>query len=155
MTERLCTAITDDVHVGIPTDDVRELVRDRDVTPIPLADAAVRGLMNLRGDLVIVLDLRVLLGRAPHPAPSGAVHVVLHGSPMRSLLVDAIGEIASPTATARVAVPANLAPDIGRIVAGAVAVGGDTVLMLDTERAAAVPEPVTGDPRIASEEPQP
>lgn len=154
MTGQLCTALADDVRVGIPTDDVRELVRDRDVTPIPLADVAVRGLMNLRGDLVIVLDLRVLLGRAPHPAPTAAVHVVLRGTPVRSLLVDAIGEIVSTTTAASVAVPSNIAPDIGRIVDGAVAADGDTVLMLDTERAAAVPEPAAGGQRTTSEEPQ-
>lgn len=155
MTAQLCTAIADDVRVGIPTDDVRELVRDHDVTPIPLADAAIRGLTNLRGDLVIVLDLRVLLGRAPHPQPGSGVHVVLRGNPMRSLLVDAIGGIVSPTTAARVAVPSNIAPEIGRIVDGAVTADGDTVLMLDTERAAAVPEPAAGGPRTTSEEPQP
>jgi purine-binding chemotaxis protein CheW len=43
---------------GLPVADVRELLRAVALTPLPRAPAVVEGLINLRGTLVPVLDLR-------------------------------------------------------------------------------------------------
>ncbi|RKH73523.1 purine-binding chemotaxis protein CheW [Corallococcus interemptor] len=50
---------------GLPVEDVRELVRAARLTPLPQAPDVVEGLLNLRGDLLPVLDLR---RRFRHPA---------------------------------------------------------------------------------------
>ncbi len=44
---------------------VQEANRVLDVTPVPRAPKFVRGVINLRGDVVTVIDLRVLLGLPP------------------------------------------------------------------------------------------
>lgn len=43
---------------GLPVEDVRELVRAARLTPLPRAPDVVEGLLNLRGELLPVLDLR-------------------------------------------------------------------------------------------------
>ena len=43
---------------ALATEDVRELVRAVRLTPLPRAPAIVEGLLNLRGELLPVLDLR-------------------------------------------------------------------------------------------------
>ena len=43
---------------ALPLEDVRELVRAVRLTPLPRAPAVVEGLLNLRGELLPVLDLR-------------------------------------------------------------------------------------------------
>lgn len=149
-TGRLCTATAGDARVGIATTDVREVVRDRNVTPIPLAGAAVRGIMNLRGDLVTVIDLRVRLGQSPHPDPQHATHVVLRGDPARSLLVDAVGEIID--ADARVTVPANIDAAVGDLIDGAIALSGDLLLVLATERVASLSEALADGSQTIHEE---
>ncbi|CAM4449640.1 purine-binding chemotaxis protein CheW [Corallococcus exiguus] len=50
---------------GLPVEDVRELVRAARLTPLPQAPDVVEGLLNLRGELLPVLDLR---RRFRHPA---------------------------------------------------------------------------------------
>lgn len=58
----------------VPLDTVREVVADPKVGRVPGAHPAVIGVMNLRGDVVPVLDTGLLLGRARLPeAPFAAV----------------------------------------------------------------------------------
>ena len=44
---------------------VREILRYEEVTPVPTAPAAVRGVLNLRGRVVPVVDPAIRFGRAP------------------------------------------------------------------------------------------
>jgi purine-binding chemotaxis protein CheW len=48
----------DGQRYGLPSADVRELVRAARLTPLPRAPDVVEGLLNLRGELLPVLDLR-------------------------------------------------------------------------------------------------
>jgi purine-binding chemotaxis protein CheW len=43
---------------GLPTADVRELVRAVTITPLPNAPAAIEGVVNVRGRVLPVLDVR-------------------------------------------------------------------------------------------------
>ena len=47
---------------GIPIEDVQEINRVPELTVVPGADACVKGVMNLRGEIVTVLDLPQQLG---------------------------------------------------------------------------------------------
>lgn len=53
------------VRYGIELTDVREVVPDPLLTPVPGAPPAVLGVANLRGEVVPVLDTAALLGLAP------------------------------------------------------------------------------------------
>jgi purine-binding chemotaxis protein CheW len=53
---------------GLLASEVRELVRAVTITPLPLAPAAVVGVVNLRGQVIAVLDPRPLLGLSAQPA---------------------------------------------------------------------------------------
>jgi len=73
---QFCTFVLDGQLFGIEVSAVREVVRDQPITPVPLAPAAVRGLVNLRGRIVTAVDLRLCLGRPAghppgHPPPAG------------------------------------------------------------------------------------
>lgn len=57
-----CTFGLDGRQFGIEVGTVREVVRDQAVTPVPLAPAAVTGLVNLRGRIISAIDLRHCLG---------------------------------------------------------------------------------------------
>jgi len=47
---------------AFPVEAVREVARALEVTPVPGAPAAVRGVHSLRGEVVAVLELATLLG---------------------------------------------------------------------------------------------
>lgn len=47
---------------GIPISGVREIIGVMEITPVPKAPAYIRGVINLRGKIVPVIDLRLKLG---------------------------------------------------------------------------------------------
>ncbi|WP_255210752.1 chemotaxis protein CheW [Methylogaea oryzae] len=50
---------------GMPIQHIREIIEYGVVTPVPMMPAAVRGVINLRGAVVPVVDLSVRFGREP------------------------------------------------------------------------------------------
>ena len=60
--EQLVTLTIDDHVAGIPIFAVQGIVEPFQITPVPLAPSAIAGVMNLRGRIVNVIDLRHCLG---------------------------------------------------------------------------------------------
>ncbi len=50
---------------GVDVSLVQEVVRLQQMTPVPLAPPEIAGLINLRGEVLTALDLRVRLGLPP------------------------------------------------------------------------------------------
>lgn len=77
---------------------VREIIALMDITPVPLAPEYVRGVMNLRGRVIPVVDLRRKFGMQPtedHDRKCIIVCDVLRNEqPIQmSILVDAVSEV--------------------------------------------------------------
>jgi purine-binding chemotaxis protein CheW len=115
---------------ALPVVDVRELVRAVRLTPLPRAPDVVEGLMNLRGELLPVLDLRRRFRLPPRPlspedhfivAQAGARRVVLHVDRTEEVLTLAPGTLDET--------PRSL-PGVG-YVAGAVKLPEGLVLVHD------------------------
>jgi purine-binding chemotaxis protein CheW len=66
--ELLAIRVAGDPH-ALRLSEIAGLFADRPVTPVPGPMAELRGLANLRGELVPVYDLRLLLGRPAADAP--------------------------------------------------------------------------------------
>jgi purine-binding chemotaxis protein CheW len=60
-----CTFHADQRLYGIEVKYLREISTPLAITPVPPASSAVRGLANLRSRILLVLDLRALLGLPP------------------------------------------------------------------------------------------
>ena len=79
---------------GLPILDVREVLCQFDIEPVPGASAAVLGVLNLRGTVVTVLDLRRQLGLpAPTPDADARVVIVDRGDERFGLLVDHVADV--------------------------------------------------------------
>lgn len=73
---------------------VREVITPPDMTPIPKAPAYVCGLMNLRGLVLTVIDLRKKLGITPHKdAAENGVIIFDLGEKMVGVMVDSIQKV--------------------------------------------------------------
>lgn len=86
-------------HYGLTLGSVREIIALMPVAPLPMAPECVRGVMNLRGRIIPVIDLRRRFGMTAvedHDRKCIIVVDVLYGSATRemSLLVDAVSEVA-------------------------------------------------------------
>src|ERR1700722_6968228 len=92
--KQLCTFYVGKGYFGIPVEQVQEVVRPQPITPVPLAPRVVRGLINLRGQILTAIDLRSRLGLGDLSDKSKLMNVVVrtNDSPV-SFLVDEIGEV--------------------------------------------------------------
>jgi purine-binding chemotaxis protein CheW len=61
----LLTFTLDREEFGIPVTQVREVIRVAQITRVPQAPAHVRGVANLRGRILAVVELRSRMGLAP------------------------------------------------------------------------------------------
>jgi purine-binding chemotaxis protein CheW len=91
--KRLATFTIDGRSFGVDVSRVQEVVRPHEVTPIPLAPPEVAGLINLRGEIVTALDLRVRLGSETRAGDLGMNLIMTSDQGPVSLLVDEAGEV--------------------------------------------------------------
>jgi purine-binding chemotaxis protein CheW len=79
---------------GIETRYVREAVRFVDVTPVPGAPDFLRGVANLRGDILAVIDLRKLFN-LPQPGVTDRASILILGGEHAEfgIVVDAAQEV--------------------------------------------------------------
>ncbi|MFN8074611.1 MAG: chemotaxis protein CheW [Kineosporiaceae bacterium] len=79
---------------GVDVALVQEVVRLQSITPVPLAQPEIAGLINLRGEVLTAIDLRTRLGLPPAEIQKEPVNVVVRvGDEPVSLLVDEIGGV--------------------------------------------------------------
>lgn len=82
------------VLCGAEVECVQEVLRNQELTPIPLAAAATPGLLHLRGQILTAIDLRSVLTLPPRDPGSRPVCVIVRkGESAASLLADRIGEV--------------------------------------------------------------
>jgi purine-binding chemotaxis protein CheW len=131
-----CTFTLGELHFGIPTLHVQEVIRNRDMTPIPLAPAAVQGLINLRGQIVTAIDLghRLELDRRADLAPSVHVVVNVEGAAV-SLLVDSIGDVVDAEQATFERPPDTLDAAARELILGVHKLEGRLLLVLDVTKA--------------------
>lgn len=91
---QFCTFYLDGQLFGLDVLCVQEIVRQQSLTRVPLADRVVRGLINLRGQIVTALDLRRRLNLPDRQETQEPINVVVQtdDGPV-SLLVDEIGDV--------------------------------------------------------------
>lgn len=86
-------------HYGLPVLKVREIIRLCDITPVPNMPPFVKGVVNLRGKIIPVTDLRLRFGLSSHQNTDLTCIVVVQvkladqsTKPM-GLIVDAVEEV--------------------------------------------------------------
>jgi purine-binding chemotaxis protein CheW len=120
---------------ALPLSAVREVVLPQPpFARVPRTSEAVRGVMNLRGRVVAVVDLAALMGLAPQPLAADSGHVLILDQGKRALGF-LIGGVLGVEALAP---PEEGAPGVVRGVAagsaGAVTVLGAEALAAEAER---------------------
>ena len=133
---QFCTFTLGTLHIGLPVEQVQEILRPQDVTTVPLVDPVVHGLINLRGQIVTAIDLRVRLQLPPREEGEGCMNVVInHLDEPISLLVDLIGDVVEVSEDNFELPPESLSGPARELVLGAYKLDNKLLLVLDIERA--------------------
>ncbi|MCA1712845.1 MAG: chemotaxis protein CheW [Actinobacteria bacterium] len=131
---QLCTFVVGGLLLGLPAAGVSEVVHGEEVTPVPLAPAAVLGLLNLRGRIVPAIDARLRLGMPPRPVGEEGTHIVVRvRGEQVSLVVDRTSDVVSVAAADREDVPETVGPEIRRLLTASHQRTYGLLLVLDPE----------------------
>jgi purine-binding chemotaxis protein CheW len=134
-TRSVCTFLVSGLCLGIEVSTMREVLRAQTLTRVPRAPREVRGLMNLRGQIVTAVDLaeRLRLPRADRPAAAMNVIVQTKDGPV-SLLVDEIGDVVEVGAAEAEPPPANLRPEVRELILQVYKLRDGLLLLLDVDK---------------------
>ena len=114
---------------------VQEIRGYEKVTPIPAAPAYLKGVVNLRGIIVPVIDMRIKFGLADPRYDSFTVVIILRvGGRVIGIVVDAVSDVVQLAAS-----EVKPAPALGSVVdsgflAGLATPGGRMILLLEIEK---------------------
>jgi len=137
MSERqmLCTFQLAGQWFGIEAAGVQEVLRRQSVTALTWASDAVRGLVNLRGQIVTAVDLRRGLKLPPRDPREAPTHVVVRvGGIAVSLWVDEVGEVIEVDPATREDAPATLPATMSGWIRGVYRTPDHLLLALDVPR---------------------
>src|ERR1700741_4745525 len=120
---------------GLPISRVQDVFMPERLTRVPLASSEIAGVLNLRGRIVTVVDMRARLGlpKADDGKPPMAVGVDQRGESY-GLLIDQIGEVLRLPDDSRQDNPVNLDPRMARLAGGVHRLDGQLMVVLDVDR---------------------
>jgi purine-binding chemotaxis protein CheW len=135
-TQQLCTFFVADRFFGVDVTRVQEVIRYQEMTRVPLASPVIRGLINLRGQIVTALDMRARLGLPSLPSDRLPMNVVVRTDEGAvSLLVDEIGDVVEVADASREPAPETLTGGARDLIVSVCKLKDRLLLVLDTERA--------------------
>lgn len=115
---------------GVPILSVQEVLASAEIEPVPGTPPEIRGVINLRGQIVTVLDLRMRLGLPPHPDPDGPLIVFDGAGETVAARVDRVTHVRQIADPAIKPAP-RTGSHPGRGVAGLVTRSGELMTLLD------------------------
>jgi len=120
---------------GIAVMQVREVIRVSDITPVPGADEHILGIINLRGNVVTVLDMHRLLALPPADLTDQSRIIISESNDqVIGLLVDSVAEVVYLKAS-EVEVRPNVGNEDGaKFIRGVHSEGEQLLILIDVDQ---------------------
>jgi len=136
-----------DILLGVNIQQVEEINRTLNMTFVPQAPECVRGLVNLRGEVVMVVDLRTALGLETAEITVKSRNVIVRsGGEQIGLLVDRVADVVRAQSSDMEPPPANVSGVEGRYFKGIYKLESELLVILDVDEVLAM-ETVVGAER--------
>jgi purine-binding chemotaxis protein CheW len=120
---------------GVDIQSVQEIIRTTGITPVPGAPNHVRGVINLRGKIVPVVDLRLRFGLAPaEESDQRRIIVVEIGDKRLGMLVDSVSQVLKLSSTLVEEMPEEATGSGGNYIRAVGKLDGRLIIMLDLNR---------------------
>ncbi len=131
--EQLVTMTVEGQLFGLPILSVQDIVETHKITQVPRTPSAISGIMNLRGRIVTVINLRRILGRTDESNSRMGVTVEFKGD-LYTILVDQIGEVRLLNRKDFEAAPATLDSKLRHLCTGIYRLDGELLAVLDVNQ---------------------
>lgn len=124
---------------GIPILTVNEIIGIMDITPIPRAPSFIKGIINLRGKIIPVMDLRLKFGMDEKPYDEQTciiiVNILIEGTVKQiGVVVDIVSEVVDIPASEIEAPPKYGTDDNGEFLSGIGKIKDKVVMLLNIEK---------------------
>jgi purine-binding chemotaxis protein CheW len=137
-TEHLATFFLDSEEYGVDVRQVQEIRRVTEITTVPRAPEFVRGVINLRGRILPVLDLKRKLGLGDVALERASRIVVVRVRERRlGLLVDGASQVLKVPVSRIEAAPDEVIDKGGDYIRGVAKLDDRLIILIDLERALA------------------
>lgn len=141
--QQICTFFLKGVYFGLDVQHVQEVIRPQAMTRVPLAPPDICGLINLRGQIITVIDLQRRLEMSQPQTqsttnlldePQGFNIVVCSADEVVSLLVDHVGDVLEFAQNTFQPPPVTLKGRMRQMLAGAYPLPDGFLLVLDADK---------------------
>lgn len=130
--ERYLTFRTDNLTFGVSTNYIIEIITNHVITPLPMVPNYVKGVINLRGQVVPIIDIRLRLGKPAIDYTGSSCVIVLNVDSISiGIIVDSVEQVLDIDYSRISPVPANNREEL---VSGMISLpDNNVVLLLDCE----------------------
>ena len=106
--ERFLTFVSDTITFGVSTNRVIEIISTYMIRPLPMVPGSIKGIINLRGMVIPVIDLRMRMGKSPAEETASSCIIVLEIEDVTiGVLVDAVIQVLDIDLTKTTTIPVH------------------------------------------------
>jgi purine-binding chemotaxis protein CheW len=110
---RVCLfSMGEDVY-AIPVELLTEIIISQKIFPVPTTPPHVLGVINLRGNIVPIVDIRAALSLPRQSAPS-QIAIIKHNAVTLGIVVDNVSEVVGVPVSRVLAMPADASAQAGK-----------------------------------------
>ncbi len=91
LTDKYLICISDGLFYGVDAEKVETIITDHTITRLPRVPHYVRGIINLRGQIIPIIDIRLRLGKPE--ANENCIMVINEGTDCMGILVDGVDKM--------------------------------------------------------------
>jgi purine-binding chemotaxis protein CheW len=103
---RVCLFSMGEDFYAIPVELLTEIIISQKIFPVPTTPPHVLGVINLRGNIVPIVDIRAALS-LPRQSISGQIAVIRHGAMTLGIVVDNVSEVVAVPLSSLLAIPSD------------------------------------------------
>ena len=103
---RVCLFRIGEDSYAIPVELLTEIIIPQRLFPVPTTPQHVLGIINLRGNIVPIVDIRPALS-LPRQSEPGQIAIIKHGSITLGIVVDDVSEVVGVPESSLMAIPAE------------------------------------------------
>lgn len=134
---RVCLFSMGEDLFAVPVDTLTEIIISQKIFPVPTTPPHVLGVINLRGNIVPIVDIRSALSLPRQSTPS-QIAVIKEGAMLIGIVVDTVSEVAAVPLHQVLAVPADAGGQAGtvrsRFLKSIIQREGGVAALLDVKR---------------------
>ena len=133
--QKYCTFLIAGFYMGVDVRSVQEVLRNQPMTRVPLTTDVIRGLINVRGQIVMAIDVRRRLRLPARSDERSPTNVIVHtADDVFSLLVDEVCDVVELDESNMQPPPDTLDSPARDLIRGVHVLEDRLLMVLDTAR---------------------